>query len=303
MIKSVTVTNSRGESLHMKLDEPYESGFWIVNIDGLGPVQANINTTEIVTFDGSIYNSARGNERNIVMDLIFEGRDIEDIRHLTYRYFPIKGKVTVQVETDHRLCEIDGYVESNDPTIFSRKESTSISILCPSAWFKDVSEEGNRSVNFYGIDPLFEFPFSNESLSEKLIEFGGIRNSFEETFDYNGEVETGFVMTIHALGEIGDVTIYNVDTNDSMTIYADKLKALTGSKLQAGDDIIINTIKGEKSARLLRDAKYTNILNCLGRDITWFQLVQGENRFAYSTSEGSANLQLSIKVQNLFQGA
>lgn len=287
----------------MKLDEPYESGFWIVNIDGLGPVQANINTTEIVTFDGSIYNSARGNERNIVMDLIFEGRDVEDIRHLTYRYFPIKGKVTVQVETDHRLCEIDGYVESNDPTIFAKKESTSISILCPSAWFKDVSEEGNRSVNFYGIDPLFEFPFSNESLSEKLIEFGEIRNSFEETFDYNGEVETGFVMAIHALGEIGDVIIYNVDTNDSMTIYADKLKALTGSKLQAGDDIIINTIKGEKSARLLRDAKYINILNCLGRDITWFQLAQGENRFAYSTSEGSANLQLSIKVQNLFQGA
>lgn len=302
MIKSVTVTNNRGESLKLELTKPKESGFWIISIDGLGPVQANINTTEIVTYDGSIFNTARGTERNITMQLVFDGIDIEERRHETYRYFPIKQMVTLRIETDHRICEIDGYVESNSPTIFSSLESTDISIICPSAWFRDASEEGNRAIHYFGIEPLFEFPFSNESLSDKLIEFGNIRQSFEEIIEYEGEVETGFTIDIHAVGDIGDVTIYNSDTRESMTIYSDKLQSLTGSKLKAGDDIIICTVKGQKSARLLRDAKYTNVLNCLGRDVDWFQLSQGENKFAYTTSEGSENLQLSINVQNLFQG-
>lgn len=302
MIKSVTVTNPQGESITMELGKPTESGFAVISIDGLGPVQANINTTEIVSYDGSIFNSSRGTERNIVFNIVFCGTDIEEIRHKTYRYFPLKHPVTIRIETDHRLCETTGYVESNEPNIFSSMEDCSISIICPNAWFNDVSEEGMIDIDYYGIDPLFEFPFSNGSLTEKHIEFGEIRQSFQETFMYYGEVETGFTLRIHAIGDIGDVTIYDVDTLESMNIDSKKLASLTGSKLKAGDDIIISTVKGHKTARLLRDAKYTNVLNCLGRNSTWFQLAQGENRFAYTASDGSKNLQLTIEVQNLFQG-
>lgn len=302
MIKKITIINNRGESLVMELTNPKGSGFWVINVDGLGPVQATINTTEIVTYDGSIFNSSRGTERNITFTLVFDDLDIETVRHKSYRYFPIKQKITVRVETDHRLCEIDGYVESNEPSIFSSLEQADISVICPEAWFRDISDSGNKIVEFFGIDPLFEFPFSNESLSDKLIEFGEIRQSFEESIFYEGEVETGFTITIHALGEIGDITIYNSDTLEKMTISSEKLESLTGSALKAGDDLIISTVKGQKSCQLLREGEYTNVLNCLGRDSVWFQLTQGENKFAYTTSEGSEHLDLSIKVQNLFQG-
>lgn len=302
MIHAITVTNDRGESLAMELTKPKESGFWVINVEGLGPVQANINTTEIVTYDGSIFNSARGTDRNITMQLVFEGRDVEDVRHKSYRYFPIKQKITVRVDTDHRQCEIDGYVESNEPSIFSSLESADISIICPESWFRDVSQEGQKLIEFFGIDPLFEFPFSNESLTEKLIEFGEIRQSFEESIFYEGEVETGFTITVHAVGDIGDITIYNSDTLESMTISSSKLESLTGSKLKAGDDLVITTVKGRKSCQLLREATYTNVLNCLDRNADWFQLKQGENKFAYSATEGTQNLHLSIQVQNLFQG-
>ena len=302
MIKKITITNNRGESLIMELTNPKESGFWIINVDGLGPVQANINTTEIVTYDGSIFNSSRGTERNITFSLVFDDLDIENVRHKSYRYFPIKQKITVRVETDHRLCEIDGYVESNEPSIFSSLEQADISVICPEAWFRDVSESGNKIIEFFGVEPLFEFPFSNESLSKKLIEFGEIRQSFEESIFYEGEVDTGFTITVHALGEIGDITIYNSDTLEKMTISSEKLESLTGSKLKAGDDLVICTVKGSKSCQLLREGKYTNVLNCLGRDSVWFQLSQGENKFSYTATEGSEHLDLSIKVQNLFQG-
>lgn len=303
MIRSITVTNPRGESLKMELNKPEETGFIVVNVDGLGPVQANINTTEIVSYDGSIFNSARGTERNIVFSILFdEDFDIEEQRHKTYKYFPLKQKIDILVETDQRMVKTSGYVESNEPVIFSQKENTSISVICPNSWFEDASEEGNKVINFYGVDPLFEFPFSNDSLTSKLLEFGNIRQSFEESFIYEGEVNTGMVFTIHALGSIGDITIWNSDTQEKMVLYSDKLESLTGSALKAGDTVTISTVKGSKYAQLLREAKTTNILNCLGRDVDWFQLQQGENTFAYSTTSGTENLQVGIQVQNLFQG-
>lgn len=303
MIKSITITNDRNDSITMELNKPTESGFAVVNVDGLGPVSANINTTEIVSYDGSVFNTARGTERNIVFSLTFMGTDIETIRHRTYQYFPLKQPITILIETDSRRCRTTGYIESNEPTIFSSLESATVSVICPNSWFEDAGDEGLDEINYYGINPLFEFPFSNESLSEKLIEFGEIRNSFEESFFYHGEVETGFTIRIHALGEIGDITIYDADdASRFILIDSEKLKNLTGSSLVAGDDITISTVKGQKSAKLLRNAVETNILNCLGRNLTWFQLSQGENKFAYTTSEGSSNLQLTIEVQNLFQG-
>lgn len=303
MIKAITVVNPRGESLRMELEKPEESRFLVINVDGLGPVQATINTTEVVSYDGSIFNSARGSERNIVFSLVFdENYDVEETRHETYRYFPLKQEIEIVVETDKRICRTRGYVESNEPVIFAQQENASISVLCPNSWFEDAGEDGLNLTNFYGIDPMFEFPFSNESLSYKLIEFGSIRQSFQESLFYYGEVETGFTMTIHATGDVGDITIHDIDTGKSMTVYSDKLESLSGSSLSSGDDIVICTVKGSKSAQLLRAGKYTNVLNCLGRDTDWFQLHQGENIFGYEASYGSENIQFSISVQNLFQG-
>lgn len=303
MIESVTVTNHRGDSVVMELRKPTDSGFAITEIEGFGPVTANINTTEIVSYDGSIFNSSRGTERNIVFHLTFLGTDIEEIRHKTYLYFPLKQLITIRVKTDHRLCETTGYVESNEPDIFADDgEGCTISVICPNSWFDDASEEGQFDVDYFGIDPLFEFPFSNESVTENLIEFGSIRNSFEETFYYDGEVDTGFVLTIHALGDVGDITIYNSSTLESMTINSDKLAGITGSALRVGDTLIISTVKGRKFARLMRDARTINVLNCIERGSVWFQLSQGENKYAYVLEEGSANVQLTLDVQNLFQG-
>ena len=69
MIRAVTVTNYLGESKRFELAFPEKSGFAVQSISGLGPSKADINTTEISTNDGSLYNSARVNSRNIVMSL------------------------------------------------------------------------------------------------------------------------------------------------------------------------------------------------------------------------------------------
>lgn len=81
-----------------------------------------------------------------------------------------------------------------------------------------------------------------------------------------------------------------------------RLKTLTGSALVGGDDIIINTAKGEKSIILKRDNKEYNILNCLGRDTDWFLLSKGDNVFAFGAEDGTANLQFYIENKVVYEG-
>lgn len=303
MIKSVTITNHLDESIKLDLFNPEESGFIIKNIDGLGPVKANINFKELATNDGSIDNSARLSSRNIVMSLQFiESPTIEETRLKSYKYFPIKRNIKILIETDNRICETIGRVETNVPTIFSNAEGCQISILCPNPYFYSVGENGANQTIFYGTNPLFEFPFSNESLTEDLIEFGSIENRTEGTIYYDGDAEIGITIQIHAVGEAAGLVIYNTRTRELMRINDDKLKSLIGSGIQAGDEITITTSRGEKGIYMLRSGVTTNILNSLEKPIKWFQLSKGDNTFAYTASAGLTNLQFRIENKVIYEG-
>ena len=301
MIKSVTITNHLGESIKLDLFNPEESGFIIKSIEGLGPVKANINFKELATNDGAIDNSARLSSRNIVMSLQFmESPTIEETRLKSYKYFPIKRNVKFLIETD--ICETIGRVETNVPTIFSNAEGCQISILCSNPYFYSAGENGTNQTIFYGTEPLFEFPFSNESLTEDLIEFGSIENRTEGTIYYDGDTEIGITIQIHAVGEAEGLVIYNTKTREIMRINDDKLKSLMGSGIQAGDEITITTSRGEKGIYMLRSGVTTNILNSLEKPIKWFQLSKGDNTFAYTASAGLTNLQFRIENKVIYEG-
>ena len=303
MIKSVTITNHLDESIKLDLFNPEESGFIIKNIEGLGPVKANINFKELATNDGAIDNSARLSSRNIVMSLQFmESPTIEETRLKSYKYFPIKRNIKFLIETDDRICETIGRVETNVPTIFSNAEGCQISILCPNPYFYSAGENGTNQTIFYGTEPLFEFPFSNESLTEDLIEFGSIENRTEGTIYYDGDAEIGITIQIHAVGEAEGLVIYNTKTREIMRINDDKLKSLMGSGIQAGDEITITTSRGEKGIYMLRSGVTTNILNSLEKPIKWFQLSKGDNTFAYTASAGLTNLQFRIENKVIYEG-
>ncbi len=303
MIRSIKVTNYQGDSITLDLTHPEESGFVVKSITGLGPGNATINMTNVSTNDGGLFNSSRLSTRNIVISLgFFQRGSIEDIRQLSYKYFPIKKKCTLIIETDNRLAEIDGYVESNDPDIFSKNEGTDISIICPYPFFYSSGEEGKTTTVFSGIEAAFEFPFKNESLTENLLEMGTIENQTERVITYKGDSEIGVTITIHAVGEARNITIYNTGTRELMTIDTDKIESLTGFGIVSGDDIVICTVKNNKSITLIREGTSTNILNCLSKNADWFQLAKGDNVFAYVADEGANNLQFKIENRVIYEG-
>lgn len=302
MIKSITATNYLGESIKMELARPEKSGFIVYSITGLGPGKATINTTEVSTDDGGLFNSARLPSRNIVLGLKFMWIDsIEEARHRSYKYFPLKKKVKLLIETDTRMAEIEGYVDANEPNIFSKSEGSDISIICPNPYFYSV-EDDHTEVVFSGNEFVFEFPFSNESLTEPMIELSIIRNLTEQVVTYTGDAEIGVTITINAVGPATNLTIYNTGAREIMRINTDKLAAFTGSGLNAGDEITICTVKKRKSVALLRAGKTTNILNCLDRNPDWFSLAKGDNVFAFTAESGSNNLQFKIAHQVIYEG-
>lgn len=303
MIKLIEVINSSGESLYMELTKPEESGFLITSIEGLGPAKANINLTELTGSDGSTFNSARLDERNIVISAaLLMKPTIEAVRLKSYKYFPIKRKITLKIETDERKVRIDGYVESNEPDIFSENEAIEISIICPNPYFYEDDAAGKQTTVFYGLTPVFEFPFSNESLSDPLLEFGKIQNYTEQTVLYDGDADTGVIITMYAIGKVKNIGIFNTLTREEMHLDTSKIETLTGGGIDSGDTIIISTIVGDKTVTLLRDGIYMNILNCIDKDSDWFQITKGDNVFAYTAEEGISNLQFRIENDVLYEG-
>lgn len=323
MINTVTIINHLDESITIDLRSPEKSGFLVMNIDGLGPVKADVNFTDISGFDGSVYNSVRANSRNIVFELKFKtmvtadptlkegielGGDIqgtesvyldpETIRQKSYKYFPLKKRIKIIVEATNRTIHTYGYVESNEPQIFDSEEGTNISILCPSSYMFDLYP---TTTVFSAITPLFEFPFSNESLILKLIEFSRILQNTSKSVVYKGDATIGMLIHIHATGSANDVVITDSDTLETIAINSAKLITYTGADISLGDDFWISTVKGSKYAILIRGGETFNILNCLGNP-TWFELEKGDNVFAYNADSGLANLQFEIINDTAYEG-
>lgn len=302
MIKSVTVVNPFGESLRLVLTNPEESGLIIMNIDGLGPVKATVATTALTTMDGSVFNSARADNRNVVITLrLLPQPDVETIRQKTYKFFPLKKKVTLIVETDNRHVKTEGYVESNEPTIFAENEETQISIICPDPNFYDYKEGTFDS--FTGVEAMFDLPYWLNRDKPEGEPISNLRTDSRATIDYAGDSDTGLIITCRALDDgVKNFKIYNVDTRQSMTVNTDVVEQIVGAPFSKRDEIVITTTKNKKSAYHVREGIRTNVIAAIGKDSEWFQLHQGTNTFDRSAESGEDSLRIIFSYQNAYGG-
>lgn len=332
MIKTVTITNHQGDSITLTLARPELSGLAVKSIEGLGPSKATINMTQMGSYDGSLFNSAASPSRNIIFNLEFvkfygqvEGWPytygnpewrIEESRILTYKYFPIKKRIRIQIESlytesvvnDNRiLCDTYGYVESNEPNIFSKNEGTTISVICPDPYFYSTTTD---VTTFSGTLALFQFPFSNPHTTTKLIQMGELTKFTQLAIRNDGDAAIGMTIFMYAQNVVsGEIMIANLLTRELMYLYTSKLRDIVGpidgvdtDDLVFGDEIIISTIKGNKFAILQRAGNYYNIINALNRDADWFQLEQGNNQMGYMATNGYLDLDFRIETRPAYEG-
>lgn len=313
MIRSFTVTNYRDESLQIELSNPSKEGFAVVGIDGIGPLKANVNITDIASIDGGLFNSARIGSRNIVISLVYyydSDYDIEDLRHKSYRYFPPKKQCKLCFRTDKREVYIEGVIESNEVAIFNKQEGSQISIMCAQPFFYTLDKELNQYNDF--AVPSFTFPFYHEvdDDSEKLL-MGTILSYKLTEVTYNGDVDTGLIFSIDFKSVINNnstIQITNGDTFIQNTISIAKLISLmsgfiTGfNAISIGDSIRFSTVKGNKYVNFVHDNKEYNVLGCVTSNGDWLYLIPGINRIRIDTSDTDADVDISSENRIYFNG-
>lgn len=274
--------NKYGEQLEITNNPRYV----ITDIDGLYPPEGVINTTQVANMDGSVFNSSRINDRVITITMAING-PAEANRLLLYRYFKTKYPVRLYYENGVRDVYIDGYVSKFSVEYFEKKQTAQIEISCPMTLFRAVKESVTEFAN---IENMFVFPFAIEAAG---IPFSEIALGEQKTIINGGDVETGVVIHLNALGTVLNPKIYNADTGDRMTL---------SIEMRAGDEITINTRKKEKSITLLRDGVQTNIVGKLDAGSTWFNLIPGDNIFTYEADEFPEHLQCIFIINNQFEG-
>ena len=281
------IENSSGNVLTLTGNEPV---YQVIDITGLNPPAAQINTTTIVGLDGAVFNSSKLQTRNLVLTIKING-NIEQNRLLLYSYFRTKEKCKFYYSNNTLDVSIEGYVESVECGLFTNNELAQISILCPYPYFRSLSEVIEDSSN---VLKLFVFPFSinidNPVVISNLDDSGGI-----SVFN-NSESETGAVIYIDFLDSASSVEIKNTKTGDDFEINYSFLE---------NDTVIINTNKGRKSITLLRNGTLSNLFSALQAGSVFFQLSPGVNNFDYLVSGSTANNQdisITFKYYNIYRG-
>lgn len=279
---TLIVENEKGEQLELTHNENYD----IIEVIGLNPPPAAINTVNVAGFDGSRFNSSRIEQRNIVITLNIRPH-IETNRLTLYKYFRVKRYIKVYYKNEHRDVYIEGYVESFENNLFGMTQQPQISIICPNPFWKSTDD---IIVDFSNLTALFEFPFSIPSAG---IEFSRI-NKITTTYINAGDVETGAIIKFYASSnQILNPTFYNRTTGKYFGLNFD---------MYEGDVITVNTQQGEKSASLLRGGVTTNILSNRQSGSSWITFEPGENEISYSADEGEANLNVTITAVQKFEG-
>lgn len=308
MIKTVTIVNYLGKQLDLELTRPEKSGLVVQSITGIGPGKATINITNMASNDGGVFNSARSDTRNIVLNLEMYDTNVNDsawtiekARLLTYNFFPKKRPLTLIFKTDNRHVYINGYVESNETNIFSEKEMVQISIICPDPNFYDAN--GSTIVRLAKVIDWFKFPFSNESTSEDLIVLGKIESDMPiALLRYDAEVETGINIKAKFTGTVTELKFFNYDTGEKIEIDDTKLAQVITDGFSDGDELNICTVRGKKSAKVIRSGVTYNIINSLGFNPSWFQLLKGDNLFTYTTNDQDSNISIEFAYENAYEG-
>lgn len=297
---SMTVINDHNEVLELVLSEPEKTGLLVSSIDGIGEPDATPNMSVMGLTDFSRINSVRLEPREIEIELEYYGDDIEASRLTAYRAFHTKSMVTLIFKTDYREVMCSGLVLHNEPIVFSKECGCKITVKCPDPYLYSLD---TITTVFDGIEPLFTFPFCDAE--EDQIQFGEIRIIKERSVFYTGEADTGVTISLHCLGQVRNLVIYNVDTGQRMGIRDDILTTLLGSSLMEGDDIIITTNKTKKSAYLIRNGVTYNIINAISRRHgvnDWFELTAGDNLFTYTADVGDLDVMMNIKHRILYKG-
>ena len=261
------IQNTNGDIFELTHDSPH---YYITSIQGLTPPPTIINTATAGTIDGTFFNSARVEQRNLVITVVLNG-DIEANRQKLYTIFPRKTKCTVYFKNKNRDVKIEGYVETLEADLFTMREQVQISIICPRPYFEAMNTLYNELSRVLA---LFQFPFSIVT----PIPFSEYLDAPLCTFINTGDAACGTTIEVDVKSSVSGLKITNLTNQTFFEL---------DYSFQANDRVIINTNSGHMGVQLQRAGAVTNLLNYVTQGSTWLKILPGQNVFTFTLSTGS----------------
>jgi hypothetical protein len=285
IIKNMTITNSRGDSI------TFGRHFRLVEDFSLSGLTATVNYTES-TADGSHYQNTVLDNKDFEVPFFIpkELTDswwIEERRNEAYKVFnPKANPFRIDIETNAgQTYYINANLEGAPtfPTNFeNNNQKLQQGLLQFSAndpFFYAGREEKVDIALWVG---TFEFPLE---IPEEGIEMGYRAPSLIVNVLNEGQESTGMLIRFKALGTLTNPSLVNVNTYDLLKI---------NRTMIPGDIIEISTYKRRKKVTLKRNGQETNIFNDLDLASKFLQLDLGDNLFRYDAETGLDNLEVSM---------
>jgi hypothetical protein len=243
---------------------PSQDAVHVRDIDGLGPVKADIASTPLATGRGEQYQGSTMGKRNIVLALglspDWENQTMSSLRQLLYRYFMPQSWVKLRFTSDHLpICEIEGYVESFEPNMFSRDPEMTVSIICPKPDFIQA---------------------------DATIIYGKVDDgTTEQVFEYVGTIETGYELRVAASLEnpsyTGDITIVTTAWAEPQFVVVENLVVDVTQYFRFCSVVNAKRV----STVTVADSLLHNQLDKMTNESVWPVLKPGENTITVAAAE------------------
>lgn len=260
MLTEVDATNVRSDTLQLPLLSA-ANGYAVRDIQGLDPVNAALTSSSMAQLDGTQFQNARRDNRNITMKLglvpNFVDTTVDSLRQNLYDYFMPKSNVGLTFWKDGAIYAVtSGTVEDFQNTMFSADPEVNISIVC--------------------FDPDFYAP------SPTVTSLSTVTTTVPTSFVYPGNSDCGVIFAMSINTTLTGFTIYNQQPDGTLTTFA-----VAGSFV-SGDVFTINSIPGQKSATLTRGGITTSALSMVDpTNAGWPVFQRGENLFRAFASVAS----------------
>ena len=225
----------------------------ITNIDGLGPVTAVINTTQIGLNPGTRFDSVHVDYRNIVMEFYVISNVADNLDELD-SVIQTGTKATLQIKNKLINC----YVESIEINRTNNPVKGQISLICPDPAFrsaaKNISLSSNDFISYSG----------NQATGFKLYLTAktAVKNPYISINANKKTKKSVLNITLSA----GDILELNSEAGSkSASIASKKAYPYTGSfiwpELQPGDNTItIGAESGTITAKIMYSEKFAALV-------------------------------------------
>lgn len=276
--------------------------FLLTNIDGQTAAGTSIASAVIGGIDGDTVNNIQAIPRTIIIDLRpRSGVDVEDAKRAILKVVKLKQQCALLWTQNNRTVTITGVVESVEMPRWTKNAVMQISIHCSQPFWEDVDNVIQQISEAINLHYFTDSPADMLYFPADGVVLGAYDTIRTKTFHNNGDVAVGLEINILAHDTVTNPIIYDQNGNYFGLGYESESEsggAGVGPAwvsvpfvMQAGDNVIITTHKGHKTATMNGVSLYDKIKP----GSTWLQLEAGDNAFSIDSDDDSiTNMSFSL---------